>query len=479
MEERVASLQGTFSVHERRLTRLAADLAHVENVARVQAEREVQRRDAIVQLAITSAEFERATRRRRVMQDSTRLGTVVVQRTGTVLTEAWENGSAFRDVEVHQRAVIVARDAVEAERKALKRRIPGPGGAVPESCACITQGEYTVMQEAFDVRVLLLKKEEAGLQKERERLERDKTRHLQELKRIRDEDCSRFNQCIVLGGRYVLQHLLGRGGFSEVHKAYDVEGMRFVACKIHQLLPSWNEQRKRSYVRHAAREYNIMKQIAHDCIVSLFDVFEIDNDSFCTVLGLCEGEDLEARLKVFGTLSEREARVIVAQIFSGLAYLSSGPRRVIHFDLKPGNILFDKCGRVKITDFGLSKIMEENAGTEGLELTSQGAGTYWYLPPECFETGVPPRISSKVDVWSVGVIFYQMLYGRRPFGHALTQEKILREETILRAARTVVFPTSPAVTAEAQAFIRRCLTYAQSERPDAQQAAADPYLNWI
>lgn len=116
-----------------------------------------------------------------------------------------------------------------------------------------------------------------------------------------------------------------------------------------------------------------MKQMTHDSIVSLHDVFEIDNDSFCTVLGLCEGDDLEAHLKarprgwprrglrpparaqVSGALAEREARVITAQIFAGLAYLSSGQRRVIHYDLKPGNVLFDGAGRVKIADFGACK----------------------------------------------------------------------------------------------------------------------------
>ena len=145
------------------------------------------------------------------------------------------------------------------------------------------------------------------------------------------------------------------------------------------------------------------------------------------------------RSQTHSTLAEREARVIIAQIFSGLAYLSSSQRRVIHYDLKvwrrpqwaaasvaanlggrdppgpllttdpllspcfplapvkPGNVLFDSAGRVKITDFGLSKVMEEAGGSEGLELTSQGAGTYWYLPPECFQTScAPPKISSKV-----------------------------------------------------------------------------------
>jgi hypothetical protein len=80
-------------------------------------------------------------------------------------------------------------------------------------------------------------------------------------------------------------------------------------------------------------------------------------------------------------------------------------------------------------DFGLSKVVDEGH-TQGVELTSQGAGTYWYLPPECFvvRPGGAPTISNKVDVWSVGVIFYQMLFGRRPFGHEQSQEQILRNE---------------------------------------------------
>jgi serine/threonine protein kinase len=99
--------------------------------------------------------------------------------------------------------------------------------------------------------------------------------------------------------------------------------------------------------------------------------------------------------------------------------------------------------QVKITDFGLSKIMNEESA-EGIELTSQGAGTYWYLPPECFQVDARPLITSKVDVWSAGVILYQMLFGKRPFGHGLTPESLLSQQTMARAT-AVDFPPKPVI----------------------------------
>jgi tousled-like kinase len=142
-------------------------------------------------------------------------------------------------------------------------------------------------------------------------------------------------------------------------------------------------------------------------------------------------------------MPEKEAKTVILQILSGLKYLNtpsnqsqadgsssaamssdeqgdglqpmplsmqgSGRRKaIIHFDLKPANILFDEMGDAKITDFGLSKIIDDVDDNTSMELTSQGAGTYWYLPPECFGKDGVPRISSKVDVWSLGIIFYQV-----------------------------------------------------------------------
>ena len=143
--------------------------------------------------------------------------------------------------------------------------------------------------------------------------------------------------------------------------------------------------------------------------------------------------------------------------------------------LLSGNILFDEFGDAKITDFGLSKIVDAADLSGGMELTSQGAGTYWYLPPECFMTDDNVRISNKVDVWSIGVIFYQMLFGRRPFGDGQSQDAILNDGTVLNA-HAVTFPEKIVVSEECKEFIRTCLTYDQSFRPTVAQLCQHSYV---
>ncbi|GFP89466.1 serine/threonine-protein kinase tousled [Phtheirospermum japonicum] len=164
------------------------------------------------------------------------------------------------------------------------------------------------------------------------------------------------------------------------HLAFDMVEHRYVACKLHGLNAQWSEEKKQSYIRHAIREYNIHKTLIHHHIVRLWDIFEIDHNTFCTVLEYCSGKDLDAVLKATPILSEREARIIIVQIFQGLVYLNKRSQKIIHYDLKPGNVLFDEIGVAKVTDFGLSKIVEDDVG---------------YLPPECFELNKTPLISSK------------------------------------------------------------------------------------
>lgn len=85
----------------------------------------------------------------------------------------------------------------------------------------------------------------------------------------------------------------------------------------------------------------------------MLDIFELDSCTFATVLELCEGGDLDLHLQRHHVLPEKEGRAIASQIFDGLSYLNSPSRRIIHYDLKPANILFDQLGEVKITVRGL------------------------------------------------------------------------------------------------------------------------------
>lgn len=440
-------------------------------------QKQQKRMKVLSDLLISVAKAERQDARTKVCQDSVRLGHAGVIRVGTVISEIWEDGQALKDIQVHLRSLLEQKEAIERHRKSVKKRQTDKSEG-SDSEPGMAEEEFLIQDEICKSRLQGIKREEDAALRERDRYELEKQRHIREIKRIRDEDASRFNHFPILNHRYALLNLLGKGGFSEVYKAYDLVEYRYVACKLHGLNMQWSEEKKQSYIRHAIREYNIHKTLVHPHIVRLWDIFEIDHNTFCTVLEYCSGKDLDAVLKVTPVLTEREARSIIVQIFSGLVYLNKRPQRIIHYDLKPGNVLFDEVGVAKVTDFGLSKIVEDDVGSQGMELTSQGAGTYWYLPPECFELNKTPLISSKVDVWSAGILLYQMIFGKRPFGHDQTQERILREDTIIKAHK-VEFPARPAVSNEAKELIRRCLTYNQAERPDVLTIAQDPYLSYI
>lgn len=488
LEEELTSLRAKITTLEEDLRKARQENSEYQHLCQ-QLEKELKelkcselqvkpkRMKVISDLLISVSKAERQEARMKVRHDSLRLGNVGVIRAGTVISETWEDGQAIKDLNAHLRRLLELREAVERQRKSLKKRQPDKGdkgdGSDAESGA--PEEDIIIQDEIYKSRLASIKREEEGYVRERDRFELEKGRLIREMKRIRDEDGSRFNNYQILNHRYALLNLLGKGGFSEVYKAFDLVEYRYVACKLHGLNAQWSEDKKQSYIRHAIREYNIHKTLVHHHIVRLWDIFEIDQNTFCTILEYCSGKDLDAVLKATPVLPEKEARIIIFQIFQGLVYLNKRNQRIIHYDLKPGNVLFDEFGVAKVTDFGLSKIVEDDVGSQGMELTSQGAGTYWYLPPECFELSKIPLISSKVDVWSAGILLYQMLFGRRPFGHDQTQERILREDTIIKA-RKVEFPSRPSVSNEAKEFIRRCLTYNQEDRPDVLTIAQDQYL---
>uniref|UniRef100_A0A2K6Q9K8 Protein kinase domain-containing protein n=1 Tax=Rhinopithecus roxellana TaxID=61622 RepID=A0A2K6Q9K8_RHIRO len=303
----------------------------------------------------------------------------------------WTDGYAFQNLikqqerinsQTKQKPLAMSQDPpATSEQKQRKSRT---NGAENET---LTLAKYHEQEEIFKLRLGHLKKEEAEIQAELETLERVRNLYIRKLKRIHNENNSQFKYHPTLNDRYLLLHLLGREGFSEVYKAFELTEPRYIAVKIHQ-------------------EYRIHKELDHPRIIKLYDYFSLDTDSFCTVLEYCEGNDLNFYLKQHKLMSEKEARSIIMQIVNALKYLNKRKLPVIHCDLKPGNILLvngTACGERKITELGLLKIMDDSYNSVGgMELTSQGAGTYCYLPPEC-------------DVWLVGVIFYQGFSGGKPF----------------------------------------------------------------
>jgi tousled-like kinase len=436
------------------------------------------------------------------------LGRIVYSRAGSIIgrsshLEVWEDGPATKDLQLKKAECCARRKVVEQrlemglkELMRIKDEAANRSTQLKHSCVGFiatppenelesnqrfcTELDLVATVEAAQIHISRLLSKASELILLEQGLNEEKGAHIRALKRVACEDASRFRCSPKLNDRYVLLELLGKGGFSEVWRAYDLTEIREVAVKIHQLDPRWSEAKKENYTKHVSREYEIHRNVRHPRIVSLFDVFEIDNNSFATVLECCNGTDLDTMLKIKRRFPEPEARFIILQILTGMKYLSQpspdGIRSgIIHYDLKPGNILFDEYGDAKITDFGLSKIIDTSDASDSMELTSQGAGTYWYLPPECFLTSDTVRISNKVDVWSIGVIFFQMLFGKRPFGDGQSQDSILSNQTVLNA-REVEFPSEPKVSEDCKQFIRTCLTYDQTFRPNIAQLCENHYI---
>jgi tousled-like kinase len=131
------------------------------------------------------------------------------------------------------------------------------------SSPIMTLKDWYEYDEVLRLRQLTLKREEYDLAQDLEKLDRERNIHIRELKRLYNEDHSRFNKNNILNDRYLLLILIGKGGFSEVHRAFDLREQRYVACKIHQLNKEWKEEKKVNYIKHAFREYDIHKHLEH------------------------------------------------------------------------------------------------------------------------------------------------------------------------------------------------------------------------
>lgn len=203
--------------------------------------------------------------------------------------------------------------------------------------------------------------------------------------------------------KYIRGRKLGKGKFSTVYECQNKETQEIVAMKhIHK--PSLTE-REREFLRE---EIQIIKLISHPNIVSMRETYETEKYMFI-IMDQVKGGELFEHIKNY-ELEEREISLIVYQIVEAIQYLQTCG--VVHRDLKPENILIEKdphteeVSQIKITDFGLSKIVAPN------EIMMESCGTPAYVAPEVL---IKKGYKKQVDIWSAGVIYYTLVCRQLPF----------------------------------------------------------------
>lgn len=222
--------------------------------------------------------------------------------------------------------------------------------------------------------------------------------------------------------------LLGQGGMGAVYKARQKELDRFVALKI---LPP-NAGRDPGFAERFSREAKALAKLNHPNIVAIHDFGQTDG-IYWVMMEYVDGVNLRQLLRS-RKIAPREALAIVPQICDALQYAHD--EGIVHRDIKPENILLDTKGRVKIADFGLAKILRSQPADFTLTDTGATMGTPHYMAPEQVEK--PQEVDHRADIYSLGVVFYEMLTGELPLGRFAPPSRIIRmdvrlDEVVLRA----------------------------------------------
>jgi hypothetical protein len=270
----------------------------------------------------------------------------------------------------------------------------------------------------------------------------------------------------TLADRYRIVSPLGKGGMGEVYRAEDLRLGQTVALKF---LPRSVAQTEGALERFT-REVRLARQVSHPNVCRVFDIGEIRESgdagksfiqTFLT-MEFVDGEDLASLLRRIGRLPPDKAVEMAHQLCAGLA--AAHEHGIVHRDLKPANIMLDGRGRVRITDFGLAGLTAEIEGDPA------HAGTPAYMSPEQFAGA---KVTPKSDLFSLGLVLYEVFTGKRPFEASSIEEMARR--------RDEVAPTSPSqfvkeLDPSVERVILRCLEKDPRKRPASalQVAAAFP-----
>ncbi|MFJ8755359.1 protein kinase [Streptomyces sp. NPDC102441] len=273
----------------------------------------------------------------------------------------------------------------------------------------------------------------------------------------------------VAGGRYQLRDLLGEGGMASVYLAYDTALDRQVAIKtLHTELG-----REQSFRERFRREAQAVAKLQHTNIVSVFDTGEDELGGALMpyiVMEYVEGQPLGSMLQSdvqqHGAMPAEKALKVTADVLAALE--TSHEMGLVHRDIKPGNVMMTKRGVVKVMDFGIARAMQ--SGVTSMTQTGMVVGTPQYLSPE---QALGRAVDARSDLYSVGIMLFQLLTGRIPFdadsalaiAYAHVQEEPVAPSTVNRS-----------VTPAMDALVARALKKNPNERFPSAAAMQDEIM---